>query len=297
MVTLVVIGSRDGVPLPCLDNLKLEKVFLDADPSVEGTALGEEKKSTKLYITRDERWSSVFTPSSNFNQFIGFSTDADQRINSAEPVTIQRGEEILWDLNNDFVLYVNAQGSTDAIIKGFGKKIEQCCLAFVEVEFNQQYKGAPLFGEVATTFDKKGFELLDINPVRAFHDTKIFRHKFLRLRPGRPCLFWGDAIFLNRQCILASSEVNFQIIMTILIQLGFLSLSFQLAEERNFDIKSILALIGKIERPFLIKFLPKWLRKYLYNNVVPLSPIDLTVVENNHSFVKDYNRIDRIVKF
>ena len=56
MVKLVVIGSRGDVPLPCLDNLKLERVLLDADPSVEGTALADNIKktsfkSTKLYIT------------------------------------------------------------------------------------------------------------------------------------------------------------------------------------------------------------------------------------------------------
>lgn len=297
MIKYLVLGSRGDTRIPCLSGLELETISLDADPSVEGTALGDEKCTGQLNITGDNRWSSVFMPSPNFDKFIGFSRNTDQNLVRSVPVELKRGDDVFCNLSDNFIMYINAQGSTDAIIKGFGKKISQCCLAFVEIEFNEQYEGAPLFGEVATTFNKNGFELLDINPVRAYYNTKIFRQKFLRTRPGRPTLFWGDAIFLNKSSILALSREDFNVIVTVLLRLGFLSLVFRLAEDRNSDLKPILNLIAKIQRPFMIKILPKWLRKYLYEKVTPLSLVDLTVVEKKHSFVKDLNRIDRAVKY
>ena len=38
----MVLGSRGDTRIPCLSGLESETISLDADPSVEGTALGDQ---------------------------------------------------------------------------------------------------------------------------------------------------------------------------------------------------------------------------------------------------------------
>lgn len=144
--------------------------------------------------------SSVFPPAPRFKRLFSgreFSVKNECFVQSTTLDEVVRLEKIS---NFDFIK-IDTQGSELDILKGGKEVLKNALMVEVEVEFVEQYKGQPLFGEIFNYMHDNGFELLYLN--RCFS-----QRKQLYSGPARGQVTFGDALFGRREDNLAGISDN-----------------------------------------------------------------------------------------
>lgn len=293
---LFFIGSREFIRQPHFEGLDITVRSLDADPSIDGIALGDsEADDVSLYITRDPKWSSLFQPSVNFDSWLGFSKSyGDQSIVATQRCSVRRADNLFKEsLDRPYFVSINAQGSSLPILRGFGKSLRNCMLIQVEVEFKEQYSGASRFGDVYNHLENHGFEIIDLNICRTFR--QINSNKFTKRIASRGEINWGDAIFLNTTILPMLAQSELHSLITVLGRMGYVSLALSLSE-RYFpsNLQKYYALFTSAHSAKMwIRYIPKFIRRSLYSFLAQYLHMDVILAFPKYHLFKDFNRFDR----
>jgi FkbM family methyltransferase len=185
------------------------------------SALGSERRTANLHITREPACSSVYPP-------IDDVVDRHPRL---EPQRMVRRETIElitmdeWCAQNsvdrvDFVK-LDTQGSELDILRGAKRTLESVSIVQTEVEFNPMYRGQPLFGDVDRFLRERGFVLWRLDnlshhrqhgarvALQAAHQSYDFDTARFTHRSGQ--LFWADAVFVRSDMATLDPAIDWRV--------------------------------------------------------------------------------------
>lgn len=145
-----------------------------------------------LHITASPGSSSLFEPNMGFvEQFPYGSAMAVQRTIAVTLTTLDSVCEKMQVMPD--VLKLDIQGGELDVLKGARKVLPSTLLVESEVEFNQQYKNGPLFGDMDRFLREQGWQLLGL------------RRSYWRRYPAPSAdggtLMHGDALWINEDLI------------------------------------------------------------------------------------------------
>ena len=173
-LTLLDIGAAYGIE-PRWEPISEELNYIGVEPDKRSRELLSNYQKCKSYkIINSVVWnkekeisfnlcnspgvSSVFSPNRKFLDKFPDSARfdiKDSKLFNASTLDIQLGKKIV-----DFVK-LDIQGAEIFALKGMEKNLNDCLGVELEVEFSPLYKGQPLFGEISSFLNKKGFEFFD----------------------------------------------------------------------------------------------------------------------------------------
>jgi FkbM family methyltransferase len=169
-------------------------------PLALGKACGEQT----LYVTHEPMCSSLYPPNENLiarfdglEEFAGLDFEIDVEI-----VTLDSFCEIEGISEIDF-LQIDVQGADLDVLHGARKLLDRSVLAIqVEVEFNELYKGQPLFADIDIFLRSQHFNLFDI--CRS-HLRRVSAPITSNTRRGQ--ILWGEAYYF-RDLLLSNAELS-----------------------------------------------------------------------------------------
>lgn len=179
-------------------------------------ALGKRESFVDFYHTKEPACSSIYEPIEKLSRNLPLlSCTSLERVSRVRTRTLKN-----WAKENDIqridYLKIDTQGSELDIIKGAGKILSSVMFLDVEVEFNEIYRGQPLFCSLDLFLRRKGFELwglgnivhystLDKNCHQLRKMSICFDHTRQDVPVGCGQLYWADASYINTR-LLSSFE-------------------------------------------------------------------------------------------
>lgn len=159
-------------------------------------ALGRISGSAEFTVCRSPGCSSLYRPNTDWIQEFHFSPNME--VLDVIPIEVTTLDELAEEhrLSPD-VIKVDTQGSELDILQGGVGLVRTAKLIEVEVEFNPQYVGQPLFSDMDLWLRSQGFALLGI---RRSHWRRIYPGWRTRGSSGGT-LIHGDALFYNRRLL------------------------------------------------------------------------------------------------
>lgn len=171
MITFVDIGARGGIKQhwrlirhrlnvhafePNRDEWpNLKKMIYWEEATLYPDALWSEEKTLTLYVTKNAGLTSVYKP-----------------LPLNESMEVIRTDEVhaktldSFDLSPDLIK-VDTQGAELEILKGGTESLKTCTCVEMEMEFEPQYEGQPLFNEINEFMLEQGYYLWRVAPVRS----------------------------------------------------------------------------------------------------------------------------------
>ena len=219
VLTLVDVGSAGGVhprwrPFrPILSSILFDPreesargSFGPGETRVYPVALSDRSGQAELHFTRLANMSSFLRPDA---ETLGRyrKKGRDIELVGSEVVPVERLDTLASsDVFQPDVLKVDTQGSELMVLKGAEESLQSVVLAEVEVSFFRRYFGQPLFAEIESWMNERGFELIDLLRMKRYRAANSLgvRRPLLEgdERSGR--VAYGDAIFLrSEQSLLA----------------------------------------------------------------------------------------------
>ncbi|MFA7386706.1 MAG: FkbM family methyltransferase [Thiohalobacteraceae bacterium] len=151
-----------------------------------------------LHICSDPGCSSLYPPNMNFSKQFYFGDKME--VTGTVPVNIRPLDKVCETkgLRPD-AIKIDTQGYELEILKGAGDVLNNVKLVELEVEFNEQYQGQPLFSDVDLYMRSRGFALLGLR--RSYWRRKV-SHKELESHFGGQIVH-GDAVYYNERLLNA----------------------------------------------------------------------------------------------
>jgi FkbM family methyltransferase len=151
-----------------------------------------------LHVTRSLGSSSLLRP--NYAFIRNFPYGAGMTVEETRPVSVTTLDRVCADegLRPD-VLKIDVQGAELSVLRGAQKTLTSVLCVELEVNFNPQYEGQPLFGDVDAFLRHRGFLLLGLR--------RNYWRRAVRARshsPGGGTLVHGDALYLISVALEAS---------------------------------------------------------------------------------------------
>ena len=169
---------------------------------VINSALAEKAKMVEFNICKKQEVSSIYTPNQNLlNRY-----EDSQRFHIERTVSLKADslDNLLRkeDINEIDFIKIDTQGSELDILKGATNFYENLIGLEVEVEFIELYHKQPLFSEVNSFIESKGFSLIDLK--RYFWKRKS---KNYSNRKGQ--LVFADALYFKEpENLITISNIN-----------------------------------------------------------------------------------------
>lgn len=160
-------------------------------------ALGDDNQSdVPLYICKDPGCSSLYRP--NMDLVRQFYFGESMEVARTLRVSINRLQNVCeqYKLRPD-VIKIDTQGYELNILKGADASLEDTKFVELEVEFNEQYKGQPLFSDVDLYMRSRGFALLGLR--RTYWRRKVSQENLKTPFGGQ--IMHGDAIYYNEKLL------------------------------------------------------------------------------------------------
>lgn len=156
-------------------------------------ALGDSAQSgIPLYVCKDPGCSSLYQPNLEFARQFYFG-DSMEVVKTFE-VSTERLDAICDQRNlRPDVIKVDTQGYELNILKGAGSVLDTVKFVELEVEFNEQYTGQPLFSDVDLFMRSRGFCLLGLR--RSYWRRQVARTDLRSPFGGQ--IVHGDALYYN----------------------------------------------------------------------------------------------------
>ena len=172
-------------------------------------ALGDKAGEVDLYITQLANMSSFLKPDAEvFGRYR--KKGADAKVVATEKVPVDRFDTLAKaDGIRPDVLKVDTQGSEMLVLKGAEQSLASALVAEIEVSFFRRYAGQPVFAEIETWMNERGFELIELHKLKRYRAANSLglRQPVLggAQRSGR--VAYGDAIFMRSpDAILAAAR-------------------------------------------------------------------------------------------
>ena len=154
------------------------------------------RDNVPLYLCSDPGCSSLYQPNIKFADQFYFGDK--MQVTGTVPVNISPLDDVCKtkELRPD-AIKIDTQGYELEILKGAGDVLTNVKLVELEVEFNEQYQGQPLFSDVDLYMRSKGFALLGLR--RSYWRRKV-GHKELASHFGGQIIH-GDAVYYNERLL------------------------------------------------------------------------------------------------
>lgn len=126
-------------------------------------ALGGARARRTFHMCQQPRCSSLFPPNAEFAAAFSPAIADSMRLVSTTEMDVMPLDEVAGaeGLRPD-CLKVDVQGAELEVLEGGSRTLDTVKLVELEVEFNPQYIGQPLFGEIDTYMRGRGFALLGL---------------------------------------------------------------------------------------------------------------------------------------
>jgi FkbM family methyltransferase len=206
-VSLIDVGARWGANPPWnqLDERYLTYVGFEPDEEecrnlianrksahVEYIPVGlsDDNEERMLHVTREPGCSSIFPPN---HELLGKYCLSDRwDVRARIPIKTRPLAAVLEERRiAPDALKIDVQGAALVVLKGAGESLDDILLIDVEVEFEEMYRGEPLFGEVDRLVRQHGFQLLDLNKYYARRKILDSRHL------SRGQVLFADALYVK----------------------------------------------------------------------------------------------------
>lgn len=177
---------------------RLAKAYAGRSFQCIGLVLSDQVGDVEFHVTRDPKCSSLLAPNDKvLDRFPGLGVAKLDRLAALSATTLDR---LLADdvISPAQFIKLDVQGGELRILDGADRALQSCLAAVLEVSFAEIYKGQPLFGDVQTYMQDRGFE---------FHS--FVKLGGINLEAGLPNVSrhsWGDAIFLRPLEALSSAD-------------------------------------------------------------------------------------------
>jgi len=174
-------------------------------------ALGPRPGSSTLYLTKGRGASSIYPPSEDamcrhpaLAEVLPVEETARIEMTTLDEWCAQEG------VTHVDVIKLDTQGSELGVLEGAAEILRTVRAVEVEVEFNEIYAGAPLFGEVDRFLRERGFVLWKLRDLAHYPqagaptdwrapDTCSFVDHLVSFASGAGQLFWANAFYLRAQ--------------------------------------------------------------------------------------------------
>jgi FkbM family methyltransferase len=183
---------------------------------VINSALAEGSESVKYHLCKKQQVSSTYIP----NKLVLDKYEDSDRFEIEKTITLEADSmnNLLLNANIgeiDF-MKIDTQGSELDIIKGASNFYENLVGLEVEVEFLELYRGQPLFSEVNSFIESKGFTLIDLK--RYF-----WKRSAKKYSSNKGQLIFADALYLKEpEDIIALDGLNEEkIVRTTFIYMAY----------------------------------------------------------------------------
>jgi len=198
---------------------------------VLNSALSDKSERLIFHLCAKQMVSSVYEPNFDFLELFPdssrFKVVKKIEVNAD---TLSHQLEINNIKNVDFIK-IDTQGYELSILKGGGRYIDNSVGLEIEVEFEEMYKGQPLFGDIDSFMTSKGFVLFDLK--RYFWKRK--NSKSTGNQKGQ--LIFGDALYFKtpEEILKATNVTEKKVIRSISVYLtyGYIDLSQVLLNQAN----------------------------------------------------------------
>jgi FkbM family methyltransferase len=125
-------------------------------------AIGEhDDERTTFYVTRNPQCSSFLRPNHAFTRSFAFGAALDVVGEVPMTLTSLRTACAREGIEPD-LLKLDVQGLELAVLRGAGDTLDRVLVVDSEVEFNQQYEGQPLYGDVDAHLQRHGFYVVGL---------------------------------------------------------------------------------------------------------------------------------------
>lgn len=172
-------------------------------------ALAQKDGARRLYVTTVPSGSSFYEPNMAF--FKEFHGTPHIEVEKVVDVPTRRLDRLAGELGfRPDVVKMDVQGAELDILRGASGLMDKLLCIETEVEFQELYKGQPLFSDVDAYLTGKGLELFDIRTHRVYKAKAGQRAYYLRrhLKAGEAHhrasarLVAGDALYFRRTELL-----------------------------------------------------------------------------------------------
>lgn len=237
--------------------------------------LGAEPGSATLYMTEDPGGYSLFPGLADLvSRHPGLAGGRVIDTGQVEVTTLDnwlRGS----DISRVDVVKIDTQGSELAILTGASCALESTRAVEVEVEFNELYKGVPLFGEIDAYLRERDFVLWRFKDLAHYAQAGVNRDwrapeanyydsGVARFESGSGQLFWANAFYLKRAVAYPDPAAGWEALARdacITSALGFHDLTGQALAHARLTAPDHLA--GPLEAASSADLLEAWRRRRL----------------------------------
>ncbi|MGJ0507078.1 MAG: FkbM family methyltransferase [Methylocystis sp.] len=163
----------------------------EKDVTIHPVAVGDGLEHT-LYVNNDDATSSLFPLNeelcNDFEHLCTLKTVATKKI------TTSRLDDLIPDCVVDF-LKLDIQGGELLALESGRNVLERTAVVHCEVEFDQIYRGQPLFSDISTFMHASGFYLVDLIIPHRYSYENADQTK----SPDR--LLWAEAVFFKKTSV------------------------------------------------------------------------------------------------
>jgi FkbM family methyltransferase len=183
------------------------------------SALGASRGQRTLHVTVEPGCSSLFEPRADLAAT--FPELAIMQPDSTSSVEVRRLDDLLAEAGITHVdaMKLDVQGAELEVLEGAGTLLDEMLLLDVEVEFNELYRGQPLFADIDAFLRAAGFELWRLRnlvhystdrlpgPSLPFVDFPLFDSKPGARSSGGGQLYWAMATYVRGGLVRSSQRV------------------------------------------------------------------------------------------
>ena len=163
-------------------------------------ALGAARATRPFYLCKQLRCSSLYPPNEAFVSAFAPAIAASMTLVRQSSMDVVPLDEVAASeqLHID-AMKINVQGAELEVLQGGARALQGVKLVELEVEFNAQYQGQPLFGELDWYMRSQGFALL------ALRRTYWRRREGIEHGVAGGQLVHGDALYYNERLLAADT--------------------------------------------------------------------------------------------
>jgi FkbM family methyltransferase len=166
-------------------------------------ALGATRERRPFYLCRQQRCSSLYPPNARFVSVFAPTICDSMTLGGQSELDVVPLDRVAQDERvRPDCLKVDVQGAELDVLKGAAKVLATVKLMELEVEFNPQYLGQPLFADVDAFARLHGFSLLGLR--RTFWRRRAAVQRAACVAGGQ--IVHGDALYYNERLLDAAGE-------------------------------------------------------------------------------------------
>ena len=193
------------------------------DPTVRfvAVALGRSRRTAPLYVTEDPGSSSLYPPDPE--SFLHRPELACTRLVREMPIELTTLDDWTREagVGEIDVIKLDTQGSELGVLEGASRSLESVRALEVEVEFNEMYRGQPLFGDVDRHLRERGFVLwrlkhlvhyglADAPSELELDEQQVFDSRPVGFSAQGGQLFWGHAYYVRRELAFGEDTTDWR---------------------------------------------------------------------------------------